>query len=1329
MSVTTFFNASPTLFKYASAIAVSPAGYIYVQGTDNHGGQLSSNIFIYNLSGTYINAITSSETYYHFAVNYSNNKIYGAGNNNFGTIDASTNTLTNISYTSVGGTTLYCLAISTNGFIYATTRAGYVIKRVTIATGAQTTIFTGTPGTNIISDPYQTFGGITFDRTGKIYTITRGGYIYTLDTSGTLLGLFNSTTITTYSFGLTYDLKNDYLYTNSTLGNGVIYQISAKTKNITGYISGNLYIAFGHIPCYGLFYDNTRNMLVATGNAVTNTIYISYQTNVVDYKFTPTNAPADVVVIGVAPNGDIYVAGGSYNIYVYSNSGTYIKTISTPDFPGEFIFDSPNNVFYCTSVSSFFAMYISTGTLKATYSSIWLNGGVLSTDGYIYATTNTGYIIQKVNPSDGTQTNIFTSSNNNIAADTHGNFGHCAFDSNEYIYCITRGVGNIYKFAKDGTLLGLIATTGGAYGQLFGIACDTTTDILYASSVGTPAALYKIRDGVSEVYSISDGPTYSVFYDKITKKLYLPMRASETVLRINPVQLPPSSYSVNNRSIFYYYPFTADILNYASGTGVSDISASSGVVISNGSLLLPGTSTQSVQLLKSVKLLATGITVSFWMKCVTIPTNNACVFLLGDGATGNNFYLNLNAKGAFQLNFGSTFNSVVGYAATQFYLNFTLGDSNWHHYIITINSSSLLSFYVDGFSVQGISNNSGFGSYGPYTHPKPTTLNANYIGRNPFYTTTGYLNAYINQFFVFNRALTSSEIAVLTSANKYINLTNTINDSYSITPSSFTYGSTSDVRFAYSNQVLNPTGTYSLYNGSTALTSTTYTGLYSISTLLGNPCAADSNGNVWVYNIAPSGKYGFTVIKNNLTGIKYYITFPGNLTTLLPSRVRYYNGFIYYIGCSITTGPGYFGVFDPTDPSNVLTTDLATGIAKPLFWGTNYYHSDFDIANDGHAYAIAASDGTSSDISANKWAVDKINLQTYAVTRIINGTPMMFEGTTTNGTSNFLYSMALDSDYNIIIVTKGGFFTKWSRAGVNLLPPLQIADPYSSVIFSNFKFDCYRATNTLYCQGFLTVNAVSASTFTKPTVFVGYPAYSTNTITVDNDMGRLYVSGMRYDLNTNPTIYFNARMTNITNLTFQVKDSSDNVLSNAMEIIGSIIYPCFLQGSKILRLDPETDEEEYIAVEKLRKGDIIRTATCGYKAVAFIGKATLKRPADDPDRKNRIYKFQDKQKRHPPLFITGEHCLLYREKDISREKRREVRDYMGDDYITEIYHRIPAFLDDSGEPYIGSGPVTIWHFALEHNNLYNNYAVYANGILVETCSIDFLMNRSNMELV
>lgn len=58
-----------------------------------------------------------------------------------------------------------------------------------------------------------------------------------------------------------------------------------------------------------------------------------------------------------------------------------------------------------------------------------------------------------------------------------------------------------------------------------------------------------------------------------------------------------------------------------------------------------------------------------------------------------------------------------------------------------------------------------------------------------------------------------------------------------------------------------------------------------------------------------------------------------------------------------------------------------------------------------------------------------------------------------------------------------------------------------------------------------------------------------------------------------------------------------------------------------------------------------------------------------------------------------------------------------------------ACVDERAEPWNSQGTYTIWHFALEHYDEKMNYGVYANGgLLVETCSINFLKNKSNMDL-
>lgn len=72
---------------------------------------------------------------------------------------------------------------------------------------------------------------------------------------------------------------------------------------------------------------------------------------------------------------------------------------------------------------------------------------------------------------------------------------------------------------------------------------------------------------------------------------------------------------------------------------------------------------------------------------------------------------------------------------------------------------------------------------------------------------------------------------------------------------------------------------------------------------------------------------------------------------------------------------------------------------------------------------------------------------------------------------------------------------------------------------------------------------------------------------------------------------------------------------------------------------------------------------------------------------------------------------------------------MGDVYITEYMIRVPACLDVRAKAYTDDKPVTIWHIALENHNIYHNYGIYANGLLVESCSIQYLTELSNMELI
>lgn len=176
----------------------------------------------------------------------------------------------------------------------------------------------------------------------------------------------------------------------------------------------------------------------------------------------------------------------------------------------------------------------------------------------------------------------------------------------------------------------------------------------------------------------------------------------------------------------------------------------------------------------------------------------------------------------------------------------------------------------------------------------------------------------------------------------------------------------------------------------------------------------------------------------------------------------------------------------------------------------------------------------------------------------------------------------------------------------------------------------------------------------------------------------------------------------------------------------SPFYPCFKEGSKILAF--KKGREQYVPVETLVKGDLIKTSKSGYKAIRVIGTKTIDNHPDS-DNKNRLYRYTCGT--CPELFedlcVTGEHCALVNV--VSDEKLEEIKEHMGGIYTTEGDYRVPAHLDERASPYTKSGPSIIWHFALEHPDDKQNYGVFANGLLVESSSIRYMTELSNMELV
>ena len=99
------------------------------------------------------------------------------------------------------------------------------------------------------------------------------------------------------------------------------------------------------------------------------------------------------------------------------------------------------------------------------------------------------------------------------------------------------------------------------------------------------------------------------------------------------------------------------------------------------------------------------------------------------------------------------------------------------------------------------------------------------------------------------------------------------------------------------------------------------------------------------------------------------------------------------------------------------------------------------------------------------------------------------------------------------------------------------------------------------------------------------------------------------------------------------------------------------------------------------------------------------------------------------LIITGCHSILidnFRDWD---EVGRAKEVYGGELFTTDDKFRLPACADLRTSIYEVQGEYTVYHIALENENYYENYGIYVNGLLVETCSKRYLKELSNMTII
>ena len=184
------------------------------------------------------------------------------------------------------------------------------------------------------------------------------------------------------------------------------------------------------------------------------------------------------------------------------------------------------------------------------------------------------------------------------------------------------------------------------------------------------------------------------------------------------------------------------------------------------------------------------------------------------------------------------------------------------------------------------------------------------------------------------------------------------------------------------------------------------------------------------------------------------------------------------------------------------------------------------------------------------------------------------------------------------------------------------------------------------------------------------------------------------------------------------------------QIPNNPFIPCFCEDSKILILNADTKKEEYVFVQDIRKGTLVKTSKDGYLSVDMIGKSSIFNPETKERIKTRLYKLS--KSNYSDLFedliLTGCHSILV-DSFKDEEQKQKVIEVNNNIFVTDNKYRLPACVDERSEPFEKEGSFNIYHIALENENYYSNYGIYANGLLVESCSKRYLKELSKMTLL
>jgi surface protein len=229
-----------------------------------------------------------------------------------------------------------------------------------------------------------------------------------------------------------------------------------------------------------------------------------------------------------------------------------------------------------------------------------------------------------------------------------------------------------------------------------------------------------------------------------------------------------------------------------------------------------------------------------------------------------------------------------------------------------------------------------------------------------------------------------------------------------------------------------------------------------------------------------------------------------------------------------------------------------------------------------------------------------------------------------------------------------------------------------------------------------------------------------NTNLTENDVYQLYYNETpisSQETYTNSDITFsNVVIDTVGYITLALYNVTNPSVFPVQNVDLTVSAVCFKEGTYILT------RGGYRKVDELNTGDRIKTVKNGYLPIYKIGRGRICHEKVSNRPKDCLYRYSKEQ--YPELIedlvLTGGHSILV-DAFASKEEEEENREVFGGD-VSKIddHRRLLSCVNQKCVVYESPGTYFIYHIALENTDEERSYGIYANGLLVESCPINYI---------